>query len=76
MAVYYLVGIASSGLSGLLAYGIEKMDGDQGIAGWRWIFIIEGTISCGIAIAAFFVLIDLPENGVLTSSDYSYADPY
>ena len=35
-AAYYLVGIASSGLSGLLAYGIEKMDGTAGIEGWRW----------------------------------------
>jgi MFS family permease len=40
VAAYYLVGIGSSGLSGLLAYGIEKMDGTAGIAGWRWIFII------------------------------------
>lgn len=35
-AAYYLVGIASSGLSGLLAYGIEKLDGTAGIEGWRW----------------------------------------
>lgn len=40
MAGYYLVGIASSGLSGLLAFGIEKMDGTAGLAGWRWIFIL------------------------------------
>lgn len=35
-AAYYLVGIASSGLSGLLAFGIEKMDGTGGLEGWRW----------------------------------------
>ncbi|KAK5168292.1 uncharacterized protein LTR77_006861 [Saxophila tyrrhenica] len=61
-AAYYLVGIASSGLSGLLAYGIEKMDGTAGIAGWRWIFIIEGIASSAIAVGAYFVLVDLPED--------------
>jgi hypothetical protein len=33
-------GIASTGFSGLLVFGIEDMDGDAGIAGWRWIFIL------------------------------------
>lgn len=61
-AAYYLVGIASSGLSGLLAYGIEKMNGTAGIDGWRWIFIIEGTVSCALALISYLVLVDLPEN--------------
>ena len=39
-AGFYVIGIASSGLSGLLAYGIEKMEGDAGIRGWSWIFIL------------------------------------
>ncbi|MCJ1301813.1 hypothetical protein MMC08_004614 [Hypocenomyce scalaris] len=60
-AGFYVLGIASSGLSGLLAYGLEKMAGDAGIAGWRWIFIIEGVISCVIAISAYFVIIDFPD---------------
>lgn len=40
VAGFYVIGNASSGLSGLLAYGIEKMAGDAGLNGWRWIFII------------------------------------
>ncbi|KAK5323449.1 hypothetical protein LTR93_005503 [Exophiala xenobiotica] len=61
LASFYVVGIASTGVSGLLAYGIENMDGDAGLEGWRWIFIIEGiaTVFCGIA--AYFFLVDLPE---------------
>ena len=61
-AAYYLVGIGSSGLSGLLAYGIERMDGTAGIDGWRWIFIIEGAVSCGAALVSYFILVDFPEN--------------
>ncbi|KAH8689061.1 major facilitator superfamily domain-containing protein [Talaromyces proteolyticus] len=60
-AGFYLLGIASSGLSGLLALGIERMNGDAGLEGWRWIFIIEGIMSCVVAIASFFILVDLPE---------------
>ena len=42
---FYVIGNASSGLAGLLAYGIEKMAGDDGLNGWRWIFII---VSCSL----------------------------
>ena len=42
---FYVIGNASSGLAGLLAYGIEKRAGEDGLAGWRWIFII---VSCSI----------------------------
>lgn len=46
---------------GLLAAGIlGNLDGSQGIAGWRWLFIIEGVITIGIAIASAFFLPDYP----------------
>ena len=32
-----------------------------GIAGWRWIFIMEGVITCLLSIFAFFVIVDFPE---------------
>ncbi|KAF2215432.1 hypothetical protein CERZMDRAFT_110107 [Cercospora zeae-maydis SCOH1-5] len=34
---------------------------EPGIAGWRWIFIIYGTVTCLIAILSYFVLVDFPE---------------
>lgn len=45
VAGFYVIGNASSGLAGLLAYGIEQMAGDQGLNGWRWIFIIVNLTS-------------------------------
>lgn len=42
-AGFYVLGIASSGLSGLLAYGIQKMEGDGGLRGWQWIFVLVGS---------------------------------
>ncbi|KAL3294932.1 high-affinity nicotinic acid transporter [Colletotrichum asianum] len=37
-----------------------RMDGLAGIAGWRWIFIIEGIASVVAGVATFFLLIDTP----------------
>ncbi|KAK6437773.1 hypothetical protein LTR95_006028 [Oleoguttula sp. CCFEE 5521] len=46
---------------GLLGAGIlGGLDGAQGIAGWRWLFIIEGVITIAAAIAAVFILPDYP----------------
>ena len=37
---------------GLLAFGIEKMDGTAGLEGWRWIFIIvRSLISASVSVA-------------------------
>ena len=32
------------------------------IAGWRWLFIIEGTMTAGWSIIASFLLLDFPAN--------------
>ena len=40
VAGFYVIGNVSTGLSGLLAYGIERLAGTDGLNGWRWIFII------------------------------------
>jgi hypothetical protein len=38
---------------GLLAAGVlGNLEGAHGIAGWRWLFIIEGVITVGIALTA------------------------
>ena len=47
---------------GLLAYGISRMEGVRGFRGWRWVFIIEGLITCVVAIANFWLLPDFPED--------------
>lgn len=52
----------SSAFSGLLAAGILKMGGLGGIAGWRWLFILEGGITVLAVPFAYFVLPDKPAN--------------
>lgn len=53
----------SGAFSGLIAAGItDGLDGARGLLAWRWVFIIEGSLTVAIAIAAFFVLPDFPAN--------------
>ncbi|PYI10018.1 putative MFS transporter [Aspergillus sclerotiicarbonarius CBS 121057] len=47
---------------GLLASGLGKMDGIRGYGGWRWVFIIEGVITCVVAMIWFFVIPGFPED--------------
>lgn len=49
---YYITYIVSA----FLAYGILHMDGINGLAGWRWIFALEGTLTGVIGIATYFYL--------------------
>lgn len=51
----------SNAFGGLFAAGIMNgLNGAHGIAGWRWIFIIEGCITIGLAMFAPFLLPDWP----------------
>lgn len=54
---YLFVSAAIAGaLGGLLAYGIGHMDGVAGMAGWRWILIIEGMPSVLLGVVTYFAL--------------------
>ncbi|ATZ51438.1 hypothetical protein BCIN_07g00770 [Botrytis cinerea B05.10] len=58
---------------GLLASGIGKMDGLRGYSGWRWIFIIEGVLTCVVALAFFFLIPSFPEDAKwLTPDERAY----
>ncbi|KAJ5680144.1 hypothetical protein N7536_011283 [Penicillium majusculum] len=61
LALFYTASSLSGAFSGLLAFGLTKMDGIGGYAGWRWIFIIEGAASVFLAFVCFFCLVDSPE---------------
>ncbi|KAI5359824.1 Putative major facilitator superfamily, MFS transporter superfamily [Septoria linicola] len=60
-AFFYLVGNSVGGFGGVLAYGLQQMDGVAGYEGWSWIFIWEGIITIIIAILGYIFLIDFPE---------------
>lgn len=49
-------------------YGPTKANPDAptgqlpGIAGWRWIFIMQGVLTCAIAMVGFVAIVDFPEH--------------
>lgn len=60
-AIFYTAAVFSGAFGGVLAGGItSNLHDAHGIAGWRWLFIIEGTATVGVALLAFFVLLDYP----------------
>jgi MFS family permease len=61
-AALFLCGSWLSGaFSGLIAWGVmDNMQGVHGLAAWRWLFIIEGVATIGVAVIALFVLPELP----------------
>lgn len=61
MAVFYAAASLSGAFSGLLAFAIEKMDGIAGLAGWKWIFILEGLAPVIVSFTLYFLLPDKPE---------------
>ncbi|CEL10180.1 hypothetical protein ASPCAL13305 [Aspergillus calidoustus] len=61
IGLFYTASALAGAFSGLLAFGLAKMDGVAGYAGWRWIFIIEGAATVLLAAVCYFCLADSPE---------------
>lgn len=58
----FLAAIPISGVIGgpLGGWIMTGFDGAQGMAGWRWLFLVEGIPSCILGLAAFLYLSERP----------------
>ena len=62
MLAWFLVAIpASTVVGGPVSGMILQMNGVAGIAGWQWLFIIEGVPAMLLGVAALWLLPDRPE---------------
>ncbi|KAK5045778.1 hypothetical protein LTR84_008871 [Exophiala bonariae] len=53
--------ILSGAFGGIIAGLIARhLNGAQGLPGWRWLFIVEGTLTAGISFIVPFFLLDFP----------------
>ncbi|ODQ63240.1 MFS general substrate transporter [Nadsonia fulvescens var. elongata DSM 6958] len=68
-ALFFSAASIAGAFSGLLAFGLAKMDGVGGLEGWRWIFLIEGILTVVIAVGAFFTLFDYPDTANFLSEE-------
>ncbi|KAM0540964.1 hypothetical protein ACHAPJ_013426 [Fusarium lateritium] len=53
---FFIGNMTAAAMTGIIAYGILHMRGVAGLAGWQWLFIIEGifTVLVGIAFLLTF----------------------
>ncbi|KAK3338748.1 major facilitator superfamily domain-containing protein [Neurospora tetraspora] len=60
--VFTASGLAGTMIGGFVQSGIHaSMDGLRGLAGWRWLFIIDGIITLPVAIYGFLLFPDTPK---------------
>ncbi|TXT09269.1 uncharacterized protein COLE_03203 [Cutaneotrichosporon oleaginosum] len=65
---YLFIAACLSGVvGGLIATGFLKMDGLRDLAGWRWLYIIEGALTIVVGIGSFFVIADRYETATYLS---------
>ncbi|PFH50852.1 hypothetical protein AMATHDRAFT_192456 [Amanita thiersii Skay4041] len=74
IGVFYAAVSLSGAFGGLLATAISKMDGVGGLAGWRWIFILEGLATILASLVAGYVLpADLNSASFFTEEEKAHA---
>lgn len=62
ISILFTANICGTAFAGLIAIGVFKMSGIAGLAGWRWLFILQGIITFIVSIVSIFILPDEPQN--------------
>jgi MFS family permease len=68
-AIFFSAAALAGSFGGLLAAAIEKLDGKGNLAGWRWIFILEGLLTVVVAVASFWMVHDFPADARFLEED-------
>ncbi len=69
-AVFYTAAVLSGAFGGILAGAITaNLHDAHGIAGWRWLFIIEGVATVAVALVSYFILLDYPATSTKLSPE-------
>ncbi|OCK80473.1 MFS general substrate transporter [Lepidopterella palustris CBS 459.81] len=61
ISIFFSLSLLASAFGNILAYGLIHMDGVGGLAGWRWVYIIEGLITIVLAGLGYIFIIDFPD---------------
>ncbi|KAI0305353.1 MFS general substrate transporter [Multifurca ochricompacta] len=61
-AMMFSVTSLAGAFSGILAFGIQNLHGKRGIAGWQWIFILEGVFTVVFGLVTCFLVPASPRN--------------
>lgn len=67
---WFLLGIPASTLvGGPVSSLLMEMDGIWGVAGWKWLFIVEGTPAIILGILILVLLVDKPDQAAWLSDE-------
>ncbi|KFA50663.1 hypothetical protein S40293_04921 [Stachybotrys chartarum IBT 40293] len=67
-AVFTVAGQVGKMFAGAMMAAIhESMDGFAGLQGWQWVFLIDGIMTCPVAVFGYFYFPDIPE---ITQASY------
>jgi MFS family permease len=58
---FYLLALLAPGFSNILAWALSLMNGVGGLAGWRWIFIMQGIITICLGLMGYIFIVDFPD---------------
>ncbi|KAI1407419.1 MFS transporter [Hypoxylon sp. FL1857] len=63
VGLMYCGQLLATGFTGLISAGVfAGMDGLRGLAGWQWLFIIEGALTAFVALLGFWLLPNAPDD--------------
>jgi ACS family tartrate transporter-like MFS transporter len=69
IALFMTAGPISGVLGGPISGALLELDSRSGLAGWQWMFLMEGIPAILLGIAAWFYLVDGPEEAPWLSSE-------
>ncbi|KAK4143197.1 nicotinamide mononucleotide permease [Dichotomopilus funicola] len=55
-AIFWASNSVAGALSGPMAVGLLSLGGRHGLAGWRWLFLVEGILTCFLGVVAYLYL--------------------
>ncbi|KAJ5692610.1 hypothetical protein N7462_002033 [Penicillium macrosclerotiorum] len=67
IAGLYIAQQVGNAFGGLFAAAILQLDGVHNIAGWQWLFIIEGSATVGIGVVCACIMPEFPHNSRILS---------
>ena len=47
---------------GIVNFGLEQLHRARGLAGWRWMFLVQGVCAMFIGLMTYWWIVDFPEN--------------
>ncbi|KAJ5732022.1 Major facilitator superfamily domain general substrate transporter [Penicillium malachiteum] len=46
----------------IVNFGLNHLNGAAGMAGWRWMYLVQGLITCVLGMVTYWWMVDFPEN--------------